>query len=340
MKITVIVPVYNCEKFLDACISSIVNQTYKNLEILLVNDGSTDNSGEMCDKWASTDNRIAVFKKQNSGQADARNFAIEKATGDLIAFVDSDDYIEKDMYQALIDALKTNKSDCAMCAIKRVYENRDERPEPLESAVLNTKSQVISNIVMPMLYPLNGQKVITASACRTLFFKDIILSHNIRFPNEKQFLGEDLIFNLQYLLHAESAIILPDYFYAYRTNTASFTNVYNYSPNRLQSVFNMAQYIKNLLIKNDLLNNDSETRLHAKVLDSVSVCVKLAVLGLPKKEAKEQMKKAKNSECVKNALNSKAYKKCPAFLKLFSVLLNLKAFNILVLLIKIYFKAK
>ena len=100
--ITIIVPVYNVADYLERCIYSIINQTYKNLEIILVDDGSTDDSGLMCDDFASKDKRIKVIHKKNGGLSDARNVAIDIATGDYITFVDSDDYIELDMKVLLI----------------------------------------------------------------------------------------------------------------------------------------------------------------------------------------------------------------------------------------------
>ena len=93
-KISVIVPIYNVEKYIDRCIKSIVNQTYKNLEIILINDGSLDKSGQICDTWESKDNRIKVIHQMNSGVSVARNTGLENATGEYVTFVDSDDYIE------------------------------------------------------------------------------------------------------------------------------------------------------------------------------------------------------------------------------------------------------
>ena len=99
--ISVVVPVYNVENYLEKCVSSITNQTYKNLEIILVNDGSKDNSGAICDDLAKNDSRIKVIHKENGGLSDARNTGINVATGEYIGFVDSDDWIERDMYEQL-----------------------------------------------------------------------------------------------------------------------------------------------------------------------------------------------------------------------------------------------
>ena len=125
--ISVIVPVYKVEKYLDKCIESIVNQTYKNLEIILVDDGSPDNCGAMCDEWAEKDGRIKVIHKKNGGLSDARNAGMAVATGEWIGFVDSDDWIEPQMYQYLHEAITTTDSDIAECGAKRIW--MDGKPE-------------------------------------------------------------------------------------------------------------------------------------------------------------------------------------------------------------------
>lgn len=114
--ISVIVPVYRVEKYLDHCIRSITEQTYSNLEILLVDDGSTDGSGEICDRWAARDSRVRVFHKENAGAGAARNTALDAAGGDLIAFVDSDDYLQPNMYAHLYSLMKDGV-DIAECEI-------------------------------------------------------------------------------------------------------------------------------------------------------------------------------------------------------------------------------
>ena len=105
-QISIVVPVYNVEQYLEKCVNSIINQTYKNLEIILVDDGATDSSGNMCDELAKSDNRIKVYHKENGGLSDARNYGVERATGEYIGFVDSDDYIDSEMYEKLYEAIK------------------------------------------------------------------------------------------------------------------------------------------------------------------------------------------------------------------------------------------
>ena len=139
--ISVIIPVYNVEKYLRRCIDSVINQTYKNLEIIIVDDGSTDNSSNICDEYTNKDSRVKVVHKENGGLSSARNVGIELAKGDLIAFVDSDDYIELEMYEKLKENMDKYDSDIAICqyynsfkySIKRqigveeekIYEGKD-----------------------------------------------------------------------------------------------------------------------------------------------------------------------------------------------------------------------
>lgn len=122
--ISVIVPVYKVEPYLDKCISSTVNQTYRNLEIILVDDGSPDNCPAMCDAWAEKDSRIRVIHKTNGGLSDARNAAMAVATGELMAFVDSDDWIVPDMYEYLYQRLTEDNSDIAACGVQMVWEDK------------------------------------------------------------------------------------------------------------------------------------------------------------------------------------------------------------------------
>lgn len=123
--ISIIVPVYNVEKYLEQCIQSIVGQTFRRWELLLIDDGSTDGSGKICDKFAEHDKRIKVVHKQNSGQADSRNVALEMATTDIIGYVDADDWIEPDMYEVLYDTMIQNDADVSMCGFYWSYKTEE-----------------------------------------------------------------------------------------------------------------------------------------------------------------------------------------------------------------------
>lgn len=123
-KISVIVPVYNVEKYVSKCLASIIGQSYKNLEIIVVNDGSTDNSGVICDEYARSDNRVTVIHQKNSGVSSARNSGLEIATGELIGFVDGDDFIDTNMYEELVRQMIDENADIVCCAYKQIYPDK------------------------------------------------------------------------------------------------------------------------------------------------------------------------------------------------------------------------
>lgn len=141
--ISVIVPVYNVEKYISKCLDSILAQNHSNLEVLCVNDGSTDNSGKILDEYALKDDRIRVFHKENGGVSSARNLALDNATGEYIGFVDSDDYIAMNMYSELLSAIENNGADIAECSIAYVDENGDAKNGAPRSYILSDKKDIL-----------------------------------------------------------------------------------------------------------------------------------------------------------------------------------------------------
>lgn len=151
-KISIIVPIFNIEKYLSRCLDSILEQTYKNLEVILVDDGSVDNSGMIADKYARKDQRIKVIHQVNQGVSVARNTGIDLATGDYIGFVDGDDYIEPDMYEILMRIIEEQQVDIAHCGYQMVYPSKTE-------FYYNTKEKIKMNREEGVLELLRGRKV-------------------------------------------------------------------------------------------------------------------------------------------------------------------------------------
>lgn len=217
--ISIIVPVYNVEKYLSKCLDSIVNQTYKNLEIILVDDGSTDNSGDICDEYANKDNRIKVIHKENGGLSDARNKGMNIAKGEYVGFVDSDDYIAKDMYEYLYAFAVKNDLDVAMCASCDVYEDKIIYPKNFESIILDKKEKIIENI---FINPFGGAAV---SVCSKLFKYDVI--KNIRFDLGKTY--EDVYFLLKWIANTNKfgRCDKVKYYYVQRGESITHQKFYN-----------------------------------------------------------------------------------------------------------------
>lgn len=145
--ISIIVPVYNVEKYLNQCLDSVCMQTYKNLEIILIDDGSTDKSGEICDEYAAKDNRIIVIHKENIGVSDSRNKGLDIATGNYIGFVDSDDWIEFNMFEILYKGIKEYKADISICGHAEVYENGLLKPFHADSPVIFSPIDAIEELI-------------------------------------------------------------------------------------------------------------------------------------------------------------------------------------------------
>ncbi len=216
--ISVIVPVYNVEKFLIKCLESIVNQTYKDLEIILVDDGSTDTSGTICDAYKEKDNRIKVIHKKNEGLSEARNTGLMLATGDYISFIDSDDFIELDMYTYLISNMQKVDADIGICGTFIDYEDGKSITKN------NSKEEVLNN--KEALIKLNSFSSFDMAVWNKLYKKKIL--ENIKFPFGKK--SEDYFVMYRYFDRAKKVVVLPKckYHYFQRKNSISRSKKISY----------------------------------------------------------------------------------------------------------------
>lgn len=210
--ISIIVPVYNVEKYLKKCVDSIVNQTYKNLEIILVDDGATDNSGKICDELVELDNRIKVYHKKNGGLSDARNYGVERATGDYIGFVDSDDYIDAEMYEKLYEAIKKENVDVAECNLKIVYPEKTDLFTDQKYYQICNKQEYLEEY-------LKIEKIF-GSACVRLTKADI--ARKLKFPVGK--LYEDTYYAYDLIGIVDKYVIVDNPYYNYLMRENSITN--------------------------------------------------------------------------------------------------------------------
>lgn len=201
--ISVIVPVYKVEAYLEECIASIVSQTHRNLEIILVDDGSPDNCGAICDYWAEKDSRIQVIHKENGGLSDARNAGIAAARGDYIAFVDSDDWILPDMCEKLLTALIRENADISACNIRTCYPTR-QSTYGCKAYTVGNSEKILSMLYQDTMYPV--------SAWNKLYRRS--LWADIRFPKGK--ICEDAFTTYLLVDKAGTIVQIPDALYCYR----------------------------------------------------------------------------------------------------------------------------
>lgn len=207
--ISIVIPVYNVEKYLDTCIKSVTAQTYTNLDIILVDDGSTDSSPLICDNWSKLDKRISVIHKENGGLSDARNTGIDSAKGDYIAFVDSDDWIDEYLYEYMMQKMLNYNAQVAACKIIKAFDTHLEEMEFFSKKDIFSSKEALITI-------LKGQDF-CAVAWNKLYKRDIV--GDIRFPYGK--LHEDEYFTYKIIAKARTAVLVRNAIYYYRQRPES-----------------------------------------------------------------------------------------------------------------------
>ena len=213
--ITVIVPIYHVEKYLHRCVDSILNQTYENLEIILVDDGSGDACSSICDEYAGRDSRIVVIHKGNGGLSDARNAGIEIAKGQYLAFVDSDDYIHKDMYKILMKEILESNAEVSICSYKYVYDNKEKETDAEYADDYN--KEVMDGIQAQHQY-YNGRKQLELTVAWNKLYKKNLFD-NLRYPKGKIFEDEFTTYKALYESKTICFIDLPLYYYLQRKDS-------------------------------------------------------------------------------------------------------------------------
>ncbi|MCI9559123.1 MAG: glycosyltransferase [Lachnospiraceae bacterium] len=237
IKISVIIPVYNVENYLKRCIESVIKQTYKNLEIILVDDGSTDHSADICDEYAQKDKRIIVIHKKNGGLSSARNAGIGIATGDFIGFVDSDDYISENMYRNLLALILKGNYDISVCGIcrtdgKRKWIKRDR------SIVTYKRDEYLKKILKINSHDPNH------FACNKLYKKELFEDSTVRYP--ESLTCEDVEGTFRIILKSKKIIESKWVGYYYWINPESIT-ASKYGKNNLD-LFQICDHIIRLAI--------------------------------------------------------------------------------------------
>ena len=248
--ISVIVPVFKVEHYLDRCVESIVNQTYKNLEIILVDDGSPDNCPAMCDAWAMKDPRVRVIHKGNGGLSDARNAGLMVAEGELIGFVDSDDWIDPGMYQCLYDDIIRTGSDIATCGVQLVWEN------DIPSKMLTSSSNRVLNTTEAM-QAIIQETYLKQPVWYKLYRRDTI--RDVLFPVGK--CHEDVFWSYQVIGNAKRVSVnnLSYYFYWQRSGSIMGENFSLRRLDALEAKMDRQKYIEK---KFPMLSTIAQTDLY------------------------------------------------------------------------------
>lgn len=233
--ITIIVPVYNVEKYINECINSLINQTYKNIEIILVDDGSKDNSGIICDDYAASDTRIKVIHKHNEGLGFARNTGLKAAQGKFVTFMDSDDKADTDLVEKLVNEIYETGSDTCIGGFKRISEKGTVSFKEKYDRAVYEGEDVYNKLFARMLGSApDKHDAVRMSVWNVMYSMDIIQKHNIEFPSERVFISEDIIWDSEYYKYAKKAVVTSSVAYNYRITPGSLTQ--KYKPDMLNKI--------------------------------------------------------------------------------------------------------
>ena len=294
--VSIIVPVYNVEKYINECVDSLIKQTYKNIEIVLVNDGSKDKSGAICDNYAASDARIKVIHKQNEGLGFARNTGLKVAQGKFVTFIDSDDKADADLVEKLVNGIYEVNGDTCIGGFKRISENgMVSFEESYDKAVFEGKN-VYNKLFARMLGSApDKHDAIRMSVWNVMYSMDIIRKHSIEFPSERVFISEDIIWDSEYYKYAKRAIVIDSTAYNYRITPGSLTQ--KYKPDMLKKI---------CVLYNEMCNRlpgDKEkiVRLQRQFFVNLRACIRqerYSVSGKSNVETKAAIKKIVNDGVV------------------------------------------
>lgn len=311
-KISIIIPVYNVENYLNQCLESVVNQTYQNLEIIVINDGSTDNSAKICDEFAYKDNRIIVIHKENGGISSARNIGIEKSSGEYIMFLDSDDWIELNTCEIALKIAEEQSADVVFWPYIREFTNTSKKKKLFDGDFIvfdgyevkkKLHRRMIGIIDDELSKPENADAIVTVWG--KLYRSHLIKKNNIRFV-DTNIIGssEDALFNLYVFKYVRKAVYISKYLYHYRRNNiSSFTTIYN--ENLFHQWFNLF----------DLMNKYiKDHNLGEEYYQALSNRIALGIIGLGINETNNKKGHLSRIRNIKKILSNNKYRN--AFSKL------------------------
>jgi glycosyltransferase involved in cell wall biosynthesis len=332
--ISIVVPAYNVEKTIRQCIDSILCQTYKKIEIILVDDGSKDETGKICDDYKKQDKRISVIHKKNEGLGMARNSGLEKSKGKYILFIDSDDYINNDYVMNLYVFMKKYNVDFCKMGFNRVDEDGNFISKRVYKFEL-FENDLAKNNLLPRMIGSLPDKIdsIEMSAWGTLYDNNIIKNNNIRFKSERELISEDLIFNTDYMQFANNgAVLICNSDYNYRYNPNSLTK--KYRCDRFDACKKYYIYMEDKLSKLGY-NEEILLRLSRILFIYIKMCIiqeKKEVSHLSKNDSIKNIKKICDDDLVNKLINNYPVKKLGIKQRLFLILIQKKKARFLLFL--------
>lgn len=338
-KVSVIVPIYNVEKYLEKCVNSILNQTLKEIEVILVDDGSPDECPQLCDRFATTDRRIQVIHKRNEGLGFARNSGLELARGEYVYFVDSDDYLCLNALEILYSAAKKENADLCFGGIISEDDNgKQNRNTPIYAGKVFKQPEINRIVLAGMLGSEPEKKIdisLRMSAWQGIYRRKWITDNKLKFPSERQFISEDIIFHLNALPKADTLMYIEECVYCHIVdNPNSLTHKYN--PERYKK--DVVLYLEEVRLIEQLPENEKmKVNAQRTFLGNTRVCLK-QIVNKSKKEGRKfalhEISQIASDSTMKDVLSQYPYWKNPWKQALVSFLIKYKMISLIYILTK------
>ena len=274
-KVSIIVPIYNVERFLDRCMDSLLNQTLKDIEIIMVDDGSPDNCPQMCDEYAKKDSRVKVVHKANAGLGYARNSGLDVASGEYVAFVDSDDYVDLDAYQTMYNEAVRVNADYVCCGYKRIAHGKcvwEYAGETYNKSDLFKGGECVEFLKGMIGKDSSNHRFshFDFAVWHGIYQRRVLEQYNVRFCSERDLISEDIVFHLDFIPHCHTIQTIPNTYYNYCLNEGTLTT--KYKDGRFDAVVKLHGYIREYVREHDnyQLKEGIEKRLDAFFFDKVN----------------------------------------------------------------------
>ena len=332
-KISVIVPIYNVENYLDECILSLLNQTLGDIEIILVDDESPDNCPHMCDVYAKVDNRIKVIHKKNGGLGFARNSGLDAASGEFVAFIDSDDFIDLNMFEHLYKVAKDYEADEVRCGIKFYVDGKfSERHDVDQLTTFKGNTEVIDfmlDVVAPLPECKRDVKYMMSSCC-CIHSRKVIEDYHLRFVSERECLSEDLIWDIDLFSKMNCIVYVPECHYAYRKNLSSLTHQYSREKYK-------RNYIFFEILEDKLSRIVPKEKYELHLLRSQMLYFRNAISGFVHSDdnVRENVSYVLNDEFWKHLFNVYPIERLPIKQKIYYTVAKLKLASLMIFLAKL-----
>lgn len=304
--VSVVLPIYNVEKYLNRCIESVIRQTYKKIEIILVDDGSPDSCPQKCDDWAKMDGRIKVVHKKNAGLGYARNTGIENASGEYICFFDSDDYIADDTIEKAYEAVKKGKADIGIFGFSTVDKNGDVTSTIIpKTRFPKYVGEKVLKAFLPDLISWNPDNGVATdlrmSAWTAIYSMELIQRNSWRFVSERDIISEDVYSLLDLYRDVRNVVVIPEAFYFYCENETSLTHSYK------KDRYNRIKYFYQACIdKCDQLEYSKEVKrrmAYPFTANSIAAMKMIAISDLSNTEKKKMIGDIVNDETMQNVVH-------------------------------------